>query len=94
LQAHLKTATSSGNISHKVNGIPALQWLEVWIWFSHLSRFASQHCFLSCTDETHQMSVNSTNSVRVGSCLIVSLSMIRYILTQGEYSIGFLLRQC
>jgi len=45
LQAHLKTATSSDNASHRVNGILTLKWLEVWIQCSRSSHFASTHYF-------------------------------------------------
>jgi len=58
-----------------------LQWLEIWIQFSHSSQFTNQHCFLSCTDQTHQKSQHSMNSVIVGCCLMVSLSMLRYHVT-------------
>jgi len=94
LQAHLKRTTSPDNTSHRVNGIPALQGLEVWIQFSHSSQFASPHYFLSCTNETHQKSQNSKNSVRAGHCLMVSPYMLGCHTTQGGYSIGFRARQC
>jgi len=84
-QAHLKTATLSENTSHRVNGIPASQWREVWIQFLHSAQFAGLKCFSSCTDETHQISKNSINSVGVGRGLMVSLSMLRYHKTQGGY---------
>jgi len=93
LQVHLITTTLSENTSHWVNGIQALQWLEVWIQFWHSSQLANLYCFSSCTDETHQKSQHTMNSVRVGRCTIVLLSMSRYHKTQGEYSIGFLARQ-
>jgi len=61
-QAHLKTVTLPENTSHRVNGIPELLRLEVWIQFSHSSQFASSHYFLSCTNGTHQIFQNSINS--------------------------------
>jgi len=86
-------ATSFDNSSHRVNGIPALQWLEVWIQFLHSSQVASPYCFQSCTNGTHQISQNSMNSMRVGSDLMVSLWILSYCMKQGGYSIGFLARQ-
>jgi len=47
LQAHLETARSSENTSHRVNGIPASQWPEVCIQFEHSSQFTSPNCFSS-----------------------------------------------
>jgi len=88
-QVHLTTAALSDNTSQRVNGIPALQWIEVWIQFSHLSQFSSPCYFSSGTDETHQQPQNSTHSVTVGHCSMVSLWMLRYHTTQGGYSIGF-----
>jgi len=35
----------SDNTSHRVNGIPALLWLEVWIQLLHSSLFDSPRCF-------------------------------------------------
>jgi hypothetical protein len=90
---HLKTATLSETTTHRVNGFPALQWLEVWIQFSLLLQFASPHCFLSCTNGTYQKSPNSMHSVWVGLCLMVSLSMLRYHRIQGGYSIPVWARQ-
>jgi len=89
----LTPATSSENTSHRVNGILALQWLEVWIQFSHSSQFARRHYFYSCTDGTYQICQNSMHSIRVGHYLMGSLRMLRYLKKQGGYSIGFLARQ-
>jgi len=91
-QAPLKTATFSENTSHRVNGIPVLQWLEVLIEFSHSSQFASPYSFWSCTNATHWTSQNSVNSMRVGHCLMVSLLMLRYHTTNDRYCIGCLAR--
>jgi len=88
-QAQLKTAPGSENTSHRVNGILALQWFEVCIQFSHWLQVTSPHYCLSCSNQTHQKSQNSMSSVRVGRCVMVSLSMLRYHTTEGGYSFGF-----
>jgi len=89
-QAHMNTARSSDNTSHRVNGIQALQWLPVWIQFSQWSQFASRHYFLSCTDETNQKSQNSRYCVRVGHHFMASLDMLRYHTKREGYFISSL----
>jgi hypothetical protein len=79
----------SVNTSHKVNLIPELQWLEVWIQILAFVAICQPTLFSSWANETHQKSQNSRNSVRVGHRLMVSLWMLTYHTTQGRYSISF-----
>jgi len=80
---------------------PVIEWMEsrccIELKFESNSRIhrnsPAYTVFSSCTGETHQISQNCINSVRVGCCLMVSLSMLRYHTTQGGYSIGFLAHQ-
>jgi len=71
-----------------------MQWLEVWIQFSHSLQLSRECYFSTSTDETHQNSQNSTNSVRAGHCLMVLLWRLWYHTTQGGYSISFAACQC
>jgi len=73
LQAHLKRATSYDTTSHRVNGIPGVQLLEVWNQFSHLSQLCSPQYVSSCTVGTDRKSQNSMYSARAGYYLMISL---------------------
>jgi len=91
---HLIYTTLSANTNKKVNVILTWLWLEEWIQFSYSLQFAGSHWFYSCTNLKHQISPNSMNSMRVVSCLIVFLWMLRYHMKQGRYCIGLLAWQC
>jgi len=66
-------------------------WKLQFEWNSSICPYSASHIVcLSCTNKCHHISHNSMMSVTVGHYLMVSLWMLRYHMTQGGYSIGFL----